>query len=545
MIAQFKRFIVIVLSFFMIAVMPHQQVEPLDMAVHMPSVDLFASLQTDVNTITRLDTLLLRVSQALPITMDEPLTFSGMMSQALGIDNLGLDVMAILTSIIGDYVAIGVNILDDGSLINPESLVIHIVTPLENYQPLEGFLTLTLPDATVQNSADYTIYTLLEQETVLALSKTNLHITIGSTAANIAPSPTLADDDDFKQAMATLPDTGYEALFYASTGRFMRDLRPDPAIREIFAALGFQVDTLGAMAVGFQINDVQALSVDVVQQRDTALTNDAASPDSSFARHIPADVDFFAHTTDINQLIDTLSGLIASLSSSTTRADIYQQIENLVSLLLDLNLQADILPWASGNYGVIGFLPDDSVRGLQIGALLEVADTIAAKALVDAMAETIMRLSDGSTLVTPTRIGSAAQDNAYIISFEDSRFGREEVAIGVHDHILFIATHEIIPHLFDDGRVLSETVAYQESRALMLSDAHLLVFVADRAPGKMVRLLLELFEPLRFVFDPEIADLIMDAAPDFFVNVASSSGMSAAVVPSGDLIFRFTLSLDN
>lgn len=556
-----KRFILLLgLCLLSITVTTAQSDENSDshaLAASLPPVDVYASIRTDVESLARLDDLLLRISTELPDTFATPLTVSDLITDALGLGDTNLDVTNLLTNLLGEQAAVGIDLMDalsDGTITADDALMIHAVATVRNRGLLEVTLTISglVQDAEVSSEAGYTIYRLAESQTIIALKDSEIRLSIGVDAPVLQPSPTLADEADFAQTMDALPAADYLAHFYASTGRFVRDLRPDPAVQEILLALGFEVDTLGPLSAGFQIDAEERLSADIVQARSTTPPAQPTLPDPDFVRYVPDDVDIFAHTTDINQLIGTVSGLIASLSGSTTRADIYTQIENLVRLLLDLNLQTDILPWASGNYGIAGTLPELSedntvTSNLYMGALFEITDSEAAATLVTALAETIEQLLTDTT-VTQSEIGNADGDNqveVYIVEVEDATFGTVEIAIGVFERILFVATYDMAVSLLGNDAPLSESDIYQGTHTSMLPNAQLEVFIADRLPGDVTRLVFTLLEPLQVVIAPETVDAITAIAPAFFGSVVQSSGISALTDTDGNQVFRLDVHLES
>jgi len=525
---------------------------PQTMAQYMPPVDLFATLRTDQAYIDQLDRVLFQITDALPDDVTGPITLTDVLNDAL-LPDLPLDATAILTTLIGDYAAIGIDLLDaldDGVISEDDAVIVYAVAPIQERDLLENALRLSGITAEAVESVEgaYTRFTFPDIPRVVALSDRLIYIVEGTTDFDPAFTPSLADMPGYTATLDTLTMADYSAIFYGGTGEFVRELATDPAVQEILAALGFDTSTLGPVASGLSITDDGTLLVDVMQARNGRMDvlNPPVAPD--FARYIPAESEVFVHTTDINQLLTTVSGLIASISGSTTERDIYAQFENLVAVLLGLDLQTDILPWASGDYGVFARLSamQTVTDPLRIGAVVEVTDLAAAQTLIDAVRDAIVRLFD-DVPISESRIvvaATGASVDALIVELQDETFGQVEVAIGAYDNVLFVATYDMAVDLLDGGRSLLDEVAYTDATDRYLPGSGLGVFVADRAPGAVIRLAFELLDPLRLLLGREATDIIVANAPGFFTELVRSSSVSAATTETGDLVLRFVISLE-
>lgn len=525
---------------------------PRDLAERMPPVDLFVALRTDEAQIDRLDALIFQITDALPDDVSEPLTLNDLINERL-VPDLPLDIPGIVTNLIGDQVAIGVDLLDalaDGVITEDDAVIIYGVAPIQDRTLVEATLRLSglVSEATETPNAAYTVFDFSPLPRVIAVGDTHAYFVEGDGVFNPTPATTLADSADFNTTLATFSGEDYSAMFYGGTGSFIRDIATDPAIQEILAALGFNTASLGPLAFAAQINSMGGVFVDVVQARSgpPADLNIPVTPD--FVGYIPGESEIFVHTTDINQLLNTASGLIASISGSTTDADIYAQFENLIAVLLGLDLQTEILPWASGDYGVFANIsPMQSIADpLRIGAVLEVSDLQAAQGLIDAISAAIVRLSS-DTPVSESRIVVAetgASVDAVIVELQDDILGTVEVAIGVYDTFLFVATYDMAIDLLNGGDSLLDRPAYTEAVTAYLPQAGLGVFIADRAPGAILRLGVDILDPLRVLLGSEAATIIVDNAPDFFIDLVSSSSISAVSTESGALMLRFAIMLE-
>lgn len=522
------------------------------MADRLPPVDLFAALRTDAMYIEQLDSLLFQVTDALPDDVTEPITATDVLNDSL-LPGLPLDATAILTTLIGDYAAVGIDLLDaldDGTITEDDAVIVYGVAPVRDRALLENVLRLSgvTADATESTADDYVVFAFPEIPRVIALSNDTIYLVEGVAQFDPTFATTLGDMPQYNDTLDTLSVADYSAVFYGGTGEFVRSLAPDPAVEEIFDALGLSIGSLGAIASGASIAEDGTVLIDVVQARDDAVANLSLPLTPEFARFIPADSEVFVHTTDINQLLTTVSGLIASISGSTNQSDIYAQFENLVAVLLGLDLQTDILPWASGDYGVFARVSTMQTVAdpLRIGAVLEVTDLPAAQTLINALNDAIGRLFD-DTPVSESRIVVAetgASVDALIVELEDATFGQVEVAIGAYEDFLFVATYDMAVDLLNGGGSLLDSVAYTEATRMYLPGSGFGVFVADRAPGAIIRLGFELLDPLRVLLGREATDIIVANAPGFFIDLVSSSSVSAASTETGDLMLRFALTLE-
>lgn len=522
----------------------------------LPEVDLYAATRADADTLAALDALIYRVTDALPDEISPPLTLSQIITNALFPDT-NIDAAALLATFIGDTIAVGVDLLDalaDGALTEDDAVIVYAVAPLNSRPLVESALLLSglLSGAETSTQGEFTIYALPDEGLTVAISNELIYLVDGAMDIPLSPAPSLAASSDFNDTVAALDTDTATALFYGGSGRLIRDLATDPSVQEIFAAFGFEVTTLGPVAGAFTLDagddrSGDTLQVDLAQARAIA-ANPPPPLNPAFAEIVPGDSDIFVHSTDIDRLLNTLSGLIASISGSTTSGDIYAQFETLASLLLSLDLQADILPLLAGDYGVFGQIPAQTPAGdeLYAGALLTISDTAGAQTLVDAVAAAIERLSENVTL-SETRIIAAetgASVNALVIELVDDTLGPVEIAVAPLDDVLFVATLDAAVALLGGDERLPESAAYQEARSHYLPDTGLAAFLADRAPGAAVSLGFALLDPVGTLFERELAAVIVDAAPAYFAELVSSSGISAAEAPNGDVLVRLSITLE-
>jgi hypothetical protein len=431
--------------------------------------------------------------------------------------------------------------------VDESPLVFYAVAPIRNRLLIEGLLTLT----GIMNEAErgfvggYSTYTLVEERVVLAVGNTYLFVVAGSTSLPFDLSDTLAEDPDYQMALDALPRDDYGAVFYGVSGGIMRAQVTDLMIHEILAALDLDIGILGPLAAGFEIVGGQTLLLDTAQVRSLDRLAQSRPINPDFARNVPGEAQVFIHTRDIEVLLDTTAGLIASISASDTTASTYHQMERLVELLLGLDLETDILPWIDGDYGAFAAVdadPDDPKQpAAQIGMILEISDPAAAERFIAAVAGAVGQLSEDTTIQEiqlPTDSG-ATLDAIAFQSFA-ALTGPLELVLGHNGSVLFVATYDAALNLLDGGPNLADAPSYQTAQQTALPNSGLSVYVDGDAPDAVFGLLYALRPAFMDQMDPSAATI----APDIIAELVESSTISLVSTPDNSLLIRITVHLD-
>jgi hypothetical protein len=515
-----------------------------------PPVDMFVMLENDPLYLDWLDRIIWEITSELPDEIAPVMTLRNLINQSIA-PNLGFDLITVITSMIGDNVAVGIDQV--GIMLSQESmslspLIIYIAAPINNRSLIENMLPLTglLDGSEHGTQGKYTTYTMFTADTILAISDEYLFMVIGSTTLPLDIVETLADEPNFMAALDALPLPDYGALFYGRTGEVARSFVADPSIEEILAAVGLDINDLGALAAGLTVIEEQAVIFDVVQVRLPKLTGQETSIKPHFSSYIPGDNTIFVHSTNIDTLLNTTSGLIASISASDSALSVYGQIENLIRIILGLDWATEILPWAGGDYGIFATfdtIDDTSALPVQIGVVLEISDPMNAQTLIIAVADAAERLIE-DTVVVETQI--LAEDgtlqDVIIFEYDDEAIGTIELVLGHSDTFLFLATHAMAIDLLDGGTTLNTTEHYQVAQQYALADNEIFAFVDGETLAELLAATISIID-LQQPDTDESTQALMTTIPEIIPQVIDSSAISVTSTIDGNLILRMVVIL--
>lgn len=527
----------------------------LEAARHFPAdTELFAVVQTDSEHLGQLDTIFYQLTSDLPDDVVPPLTLREALSRVL-LPNFEGNLMNAVSLWIGDYIAVGLTGIDyllDTDLENDSEARVQVVMDVRNQTLALTSLALTglLRDTEVQTMDDGTmIYTDEAANRVLAINDKLLWVTIGSTDLQFNYAQVLADQPQYADTVSELPADAYTGIIYQSASTLLRDIVTDPGVQEIFAALGLDINTLGDIAIGFKIADERSLILDVVQLRTTADLPASQPLDPDFVANLPADGSFVLQLTDLNTLVNTASGLIASISASETTQTIYDQFERLTRLLLGLDLRQDILDWTRGDYGVVIELdPLAEDLPLEIGALFEITDRERAEILVASLGTAIVDLLPDTVTVSEDVLVIDTSSNPIrmdVLKFDiETETGNVVMVLGVTDELLLLATYDMAVEILAEGPRLNEAASYQEADRYRLPESYLMVFVNQDGPTKLLVLGSALIEPLwNLVFQTDIPISLTRFTDVPVSDTFSSSTVSIAASPENSVLLRLVVTL--
>lgn len=509
----------------------------------LPPVDAFAVVANDPYYLDWLDALVLRITSQVPDEVLPTTTLRAPINQTI-VPGSEADFVSLLTALVGDYVAVGVDRVDlaltevplDGS-----PLVIYVAAPIRNRLLVDGVLTLSgiLNEAERSIVGRYSTYTLPERNMVLAVGSEHLFVVMGSTTLPLDLDDTLADVPDFRTALEALPLDDYGAVFYGASGGLMRGRVTDLMIHDILAAFDLDIAILGPMAGGVTIMNGNAVLLDMAQVRLPVQVIQSRPVHADFARYIPGEAQVFIHTMDIEVLLNTTAGLIASISASDTTPDVYHQIERLVALLLGMDLEADILPWIDGGYGAFATF-DPDLPSVQIGVLLEISDPAGADQFVTAIANAVGQFSAG-TVIEETTLATES-GTLDVITFQPlGVIGSPlDIVLGHNESFLFVATHDAAVNLLDGGLSLADVGRYQTAQGYVLPANDLTLYVDGDAPLTTMALLESMQPALLAQLDPTAATI----SPRVIAEMVESGTISAMAAPNSNLVIRTAVVLD-
>jgi len=248
---------------------------------------------------------------------------------------------------------------------------------------------------------------------------------------------------------------------------------------------------------------------------------------------------------DVEVLLNTAAGLIASISASDKTPDVYRQIERLGELLLGLDLETDILPWIEGDYGVFAAIDSDPEEqgqsATQIGIILEISDPAGAQRFITAVADAVGQFSEDTT-VREIQLATESGATLDAISFQSFAeiTGPLALVLGHNESFLFAATYDAAINLLDGGLSLADVAGYQTSQQYVLPDNGLSVYVDGDAPHALFGLL----HALRPALIDQMRQSAATIAPGIIAEMVESSTISVVSSPDNSLILRFAVVFD-
>lgn len=551
---------VLVLSvFFMMVPLHAQETNTPDtdgleaMAAYFPEVDFFAAAYTDSAYLDVLDDALFGVTSKLPQDISPAFTLRDFLNQTLfaGSD---LNLITVVEAWLGAYAAVGISGIDvllDDDLNNDDEITLYIAAQISNRFLATSSLAVLgwTVDAEQDTQGQFTTFT--SPERTFAISDDLLLVTIGGDDLFSESMRTLADNPMFTRALGELEAQDYDAIVYEGRSVVLQTLGEDAGLAEALAALKLDVDVLGPVVAGFAITEDETVIFDVAQLRPSATFASTQPVDINFASFVPETSVFFVQTTDLNTLIGTASGLIASISASDTQNDIYEQFENLSELLLGLNLQQDILTWTNEDYGFViqGDAQNAVEAPVEFGVLFEIANGFdtQAETLEAALGETIARIFPEDAVVSPSElvIRDKSIDVISIVTALESAEPRELI-LASDGRLFFMATTQMAIELLSQNTRLVDNAVYEDAITHLLRRPDFVVFADGRSPAQLLPFLTELLEPLvGLIFTNAETDSeeIFGDIPQAISNVVRSASISAFTNENQSLMLRFAVTL--
>lgn len=450
------------------------------MAQHLPQTDVFIATRTDATYLDQLDRLFAQITSALPEATTQTITLRQLINDLVA-PEIGLDVTAIVDTWLGNCIAIGIKqveyLLDDDPA-NDAETTFYLAAEIEN----QSLATLSLSALGLVNEAmseereSFTIYTNPAEQTTITLSDEMALVSIGETDPLLNVEAPLGERSTFIDALAELPVNPYDLIVYDTTSSFLRWFGADPAIEEILTAVVLNPETLVSGAIGVRFTDTDTLVADFAQLRTIETMTSDPAIDPTFTRYFPADASATVQATNIQTLLNTAAGLIASISASDTPEDILAQFETLSSLILGLDLQNDILSLAQGDYGAFVYAPvipeDGNLENLPLeyGLLFEITSRERGQALVDNVTNSIVEVFDETRTYKETFTGARYTVEASVLQIEADSF-----YFGVTDQFLFLATEPALQRLVEETTGLSQTMFYQQANENFLTEPNVAV----------------------------------------------------------------------
>lgn len=546
-----KMMVIITLCFIPFTAI-HAQTAPERLAAYMPAdVDFFAVIRGDSDFIARLDDLFMTVGQQLPSGLSQALSVNYLINQLVAQSltlPIQLDFVSVLDQALGDWAGIGIDGIAE-SVINPDTPVrLYLTMDVGDYRTAQMLLNLMVVTLGLQMRpaiADYQVYGL--DDLTLAMNQTLLHIAYRADLP-VMMGETLQTVSLFTNGIRQLPQGNYDLWAYFNTPAVSLPFIQDAIILRILRSFGVDNTTTGAGVAGIIVGD-EALTIDLIQQRDApdAQTNTPINP--AFWAFIPPQAQFFIHTTDFTNLVESASSVLAAISASDTPELIMRDLMQLTQVFLNADLQKDILSWTTGDYALWGkILPitseTNSINPFYFGWVFQTTSPQNSRRLVDMLARVAMTYFRDDPLFMVHRTRMNTSDVAFItLPSNRATLFPPEIAVGANDDIFFIATPAAAQDLLTqhDGYVW----AIPRLVPTFLDAPKVAVYLNGDAVGEIGVLFATLIQPVQtFFFAETLTPEAIQAYRIAFAQLFPALSLSAKAGSGGDVVVRFVAQIN-
>lgn len=509
----------------------------------LPTVDLYIGLRTDSAFVEIVDNLLLRVTSGVPGNIVPSLRLRDAIAYALNLDG-AIDIVSLVLPWLGDQAAVGItgfaNLIDEDST-NDDDITLYLIAEMRSRLLAEAFLlTAGLPEGTRRSVVDDVVrYQSESDQLEIVLDRQYLRLISGPAATEV-----IGQGEAFEAAMDALPqapDT-YDVVVFERAAAPLRVIAEDPALFELLSAFGLALPDLDASAAGLVLNESR-LQLDVSQLRSGNAVPVEASLNPDFAARFPDNSTLVAHGVDLSRLLRGVAGVIASISASDTSESVYERFESLSQLLLGLDLEADILPLVTSDYGIFLISPESdniaSNNGLEATAFVTtVSDGNVAWQRLQQANDTLRRVFADDFEVLSDQL----PDGQEIVRYRPIHAvdGQQDLQAGVIDNTLFLGTPFATDALLSDGGGFDTTDLYQRSQSFSLTDAQVAIYVEGQGAARLLLLADVLAEPLQATLGG--AD-ILQATVESVESLVQGGMITQAYTPENDLLVRVLLLL--
>lgn len=537
---------------FLIISPAYAQTPPQTMATYIPdNVDFFAVIRSDEAFIAQLDSLFTNVSAQLPLSFRQSLSMTDLINQLVAQAitlPIPLDVVSVAQQALGDWMGVGIDGIPE-AVANPNLPVkLYLTFEIGDYSTAQMLLNLMVGVLKLElrpAQTDFAVYALDDLQ--IAFSQSLLHITYrGELPLNLT-NP-LSQATLFEDGLRQLPNTDYDIWAYFNTPALSLPFIQDAIALRVLGAFGVSDATTGAGMVGVKLAD-DTLTLDVVQRRDAPQSQTDTPINSSFWEFIPPQAKFFLHTTDLTNLVESASAVLASISASDTPELIMRDFTQFTRVLLQADLRADILSWTTGDYVLWGdFDPyaltdTPSNMPLYLGIVIKTTSP-------ENSAKLVTLLGDAAELywgaeptfdLHQTRMSNA--DVIFITLPPTTSFLPTEIAIGANDDIFFIATPSATQDLLTshDGYLW----AIPRLMPTFLPAPKVALYLNGDAVGEVGLIFALLIQPVKqFFFGENLTPEGLTTYQTAFTQLFPAMSLSAKAGEGGDIILRYVAQIN-
>ncbi|MCK6577860.1 MAG: DUF3352 domain-containing protein [Anaerolineae bacterium] len=402
------------------------------------------------------------------------------LNQGLASANTDLDsVMAWL----GDTAALGMT----ASAVMPDvppgadGGAVILAAQIDDRAAAEAFFVLALPDTSPPvRQGSMTVYELDGAPSGMAITD-DLIVVYTST-----PNPLLTRDAKldsspaFQNAVDALPADAYNVLVYADP-RWATSAEPIEAFAQ-------PLET-APLAVGFTVLDDRSFVIDSAQlPLDGAAVSAPAVIDPAFAQYFPANASATIQAANLSGLIQAALALFdAAASDSQAPAPSMQARQ--VFAFLGLDLEADLLSWTTGDFGLFlrtnfldlapnlirGGVPNLSALSERIdaGLVIEATDPAKAQALAAKLGEVLTQMTanqQGVSLSSETAYGVETTVIHLDLPLDATTTIPLDLLLGASDAIFFLGTRPAVEAILSGDGTLPANPLYNAALTHALPD---------------------------------------------------------------------------
>ena len=423
---------------------------------------------------------------------------------------------------LGDFGALGVLTFDalvDDDPSNSSDLPSAVLAQITDRAAAEAFFeTIMTPGVEagyfeLHKTAALTTYSSPDPSIPLGLTITDdvLALTLaGLDWSQLAPAATLADDPTFQRGLAALPADDYNVALYLSGAGLDALVTAQADGLTVFGMDSADVaQPIDGVLVGLTILDGTALTIDAATLLDVnaldavqAVLGGGILPlDPAFDALLPGDSQFVLRGTDLRA---TLGALVdaAALADPGARADLQEVADTIaagVQQTMGLDVDADVVSWLTGDFGVVFNLDPNLVDALynagnepptfarfpfDFGLVVAAVDPAKAQALVAALSDWLPgALAQDENTDATLALETIGDHNAIVVSIPvesgDFNLPPLEVLIGASADAFVVGTRPVMTAALQPGDGLAGQSSYAQARAHALPDATSFGYIAN------------------------------------------------------------------
>lgn len=375
---------------------------------------------------------------------------------------------------LGDHAALGVTGITSSGDFDNDSL--QIVVELDDSEAALAYLIELIPEAEIIENQNSTLL-VVPQDTVFEIYEDVMVIAIEQQTLPGAEN-SLVNNERFRGVLADLPEQAYNVLLYVDVPAVAATMEEQDGAELLAQA--------GAFALGATILDGRSLTIDIAQNLPNLPQGylSAEPVNEEFLRFIPANTNALIHSTNLSAAIEGIFDL-ADMGANTAQSSQEEIASALAELGIDL--QADILDWADGNYALFlhadtipiirDFTANDlNIEGrLEFGVVVEATDPAAAQGLATKVGDLMLEIA-ATNPSSQVKVGAdtlagldvtAIQVTAEVPGQGDVLFN---LVMGASQDVFFLTTRGAAESITNGEGTLAETEAYQSATTTFLPE---------------------------------------------------------------------------